>query len=253
MPNYFQQYRTWSNILSFDIIRSIYFENVRSGMKMGFVWIGIVELRQQMRWVDPHCNERGLADDSLRYLRNGGRGHYRKWGYHHRKMGYQAAISVNKISATSRTMRIRVSWRSMTNLCPSWRLTDGQYVDLSLNPERFTGYAGPSAHHVWQTIYEENCFGLSEASLDTTHVSDKLGMTSMAAGFSASGGSPGTSGLSHGWGTDMIKSTTEGEMCEEKKVYYRVISGQLPGPWTWSIADCQVYMLLSRYISVMNT
>jgi hypothetical protein len=46
----------------------------------------------------------------------------------------------------------------------------------------------------------------------------------MAAGFS-SPGSGGLSGLSEGWGTDMVKSTTEGEMCEEKKVYYRVISG----------------------------
>ena len=105
---------------------------------------------------------------------------------------------------------------------------DGQYVDLSLNPERFTGYAGPSAHHVWQTIYEENCFGLSEASLDSSHVSEKLGMAPMSAGFSSSGlGSAGAPGLSHGWGTDMVKSTPEGEMCEEKKVYYRVISGQL--------------------------
>jgi ERO1-like protein alpha len=105
--------------------------------------------------------------------------------------------------------------------------TDGQYVDLALNPERFTGYAGKSAHHVWQTIYEENCFGLSEASLDTTQGAGKSGMDSIAAGFSASGlGSAGMSGLSHGWGTDMIKSTPEGEMCEEKKVYYRVISGQ---------------------------
>jgi len=50
----------------------------------------------------------------------------------------------------------------------------------------------------------------------------------MAAGFSSSGlGSAGAPGLSHGWGTDMVKSTPEGEMCEEKKVYYRVISGQL--------------------------
>jgi len=106
-------------------------------------------------------------------------------------------------------------------------IQDGQYVDLSLNPERFTGYAGPSAHHVWQTIYEENCFGLSEASLDTTQVSEKQGMA-MAAGFSSSSlGSAGAPGLSHGWGTDMVKSTPEGEMCEEKKVYYRVISGQL--------------------------
>jgi hypothetical protein len=50
----------------------------------------------------------------------------------------------------------------------------------------------------------------------------------MSARFSSSGlGSAGAPGLSHGWGTDMIKSTPEGEMCEEKKVYYRVISGQL--------------------------
>lgn len=33
-----------------------------------------------------------------------------------------------------------------------------RYVDLLLNPERYTGYAGPSAHRVWKAIYEENCF-----------------------------------------------------------------------------------------------
>ncbi|RWS24313.1 ERO1-like protein [Leptotrombidium deliense] len=32
---------------------------------------------------------------------------------------------------------------------------DGQYFDLSLNPERFTG---ESAHRIWRSIYEENCF-----------------------------------------------------------------------------------------------
>jgi ERO1-like protein alpha len=35
---------------------------------------------------------------------------------------------------------------------------DGQYVDLLLNPERFTGYSGESAHRIWRAIYEENCF-----------------------------------------------------------------------------------------------
>ena len=34
----------------------------------------------------------------------------------------------------------------------------GVYVDLIENPERFTGYAGPSANKIWQSIYEENCF-----------------------------------------------------------------------------------------------
>uniref|UniRef100_A0A6G1S9X5 ERO1-like protein beta n=1 Tax=Aceria tosichella TaxID=561515 RepID=A0A6G1S9X5_9ACAR len=35
---------------------------------------------------------------------------------------------------------------------------DAQYVDLLLNPERFTGYSGESAHRIWRAIYEENCF-----------------------------------------------------------------------------------------------
>ncbi|XP_048386651.1 ERO1-like protein beta isoform X1 [Stegostoma tigrinum] len=35
---------------------------------------------------------------------------------------------------------------------------DAEYVDLLLNPERYTGYRGPSAWRVWNSIYEENCF-----------------------------------------------------------------------------------------------
>lgn len=35
---------------------------------------------------------------------------------------------------------------------------DGQYYDLQINPERFTGYAGHSSHRIWKSIYEENCF-----------------------------------------------------------------------------------------------
>ncbi|XP_068606758.1 ERO1-like protein beta [Brachionichthys hirsutus] len=35
---------------------------------------------------------------------------------------------------------------------------DADYVDLLLNPERFTGFKGPSAWRVWNSIYEENCF-----------------------------------------------------------------------------------------------
>ncbi|KAJ1366450.1 hypothetical protein KIN20_027116 [Parelaphostrongylus tenuis] len=32
------------------------------------------------------------------------------------------------------------------------------YVDLSKNPERYTGYKGDSAIRVWKCIYQENCF-----------------------------------------------------------------------------------------------
>ncbi|KPP63820.1 ERO1-like protein alpha-like, partial [Scleropages formosus] len=35
---------------------------------------------------------------------------------------------------------------------------DSQHVDLLLNPERFTGYKGPEAWKIWNSIYEENCF-----------------------------------------------------------------------------------------------
>jgi len=32
------------------------------------------------------------------------------------------------------------------------------YYDLVRNPERFTGYTGPSAVNVWKLIYDQNCF-----------------------------------------------------------------------------------------------
>lgn len=47
-----------------------------------------------------------------------------------------------------------------------------EYVDLLLNPEKFTGYKGPSAHRIWRSIYLENCFvnqGSQNALL--THIS----------------------------------------------------------------------------------
>lgn len=35
------------------------------------------------------------------------------------------------------------------------------YVDLRLNPERYTGYAGDSARRIWNAVYNENCFTFS--------------------------------------------------------------------------------------------
>ncbi|KAG1334131.1 endoplasmic reticulum oxidoreductin-1 [Cocos nucifera] len=31
------------------------------------------------------------------------------------------------------------------------------YVNLQLNPERYTGYTGPSAWRIWDAVYKENC------------------------------------------------------------------------------------------------
>lgn len=36
--------------------------------------------------------------------------------------------------------------------------SNSEYVDLLLNPERFTGYKGYEAWQIWNSIYEENCF-----------------------------------------------------------------------------------------------
>ena len=38
------------------------------------------------------------------------------------------------------------------------------YVDLTRNPERFTGYSGEAAHRIWRAIYEENCFEPPQAT-----------------------------------------------------------------------------------------
>ncbi|TXT12971.1 hypothetical protein VHUM_01372 [Vanrija humicola] len=89
---------------------------------------------------------------------------------------------------------------------------EGQYIDLALNPERFTGYAGDSSHAVWRAIYKENCFGLSEA-----------GFASSAAGRGGKGAKEVLASAVVGAGG--ISTPNDNETCEEKKLYYRVISG----------------------------
>ncbi|CAL4065515.1 unnamed protein product, partial [Meganyctiphanes norvegica] len=69
---------------------------------------------------------------------------------------------------------------------------ESEYVDLLLNPERYTGYAGPSAWRIWTTIYQENCF----------KPSTKLGP------------------LGEMGAIDVLK-----DLCLEKRTFYRAISG----------------------------
>jgi ERO1-like protein alpha len=46
-------------------------------------------------------------------------------------------------------------------------VSDAAYVNLLENPERFTGYSGPSAQRVWRSIQQENCFGeISDTCLE---------------------------------------------------------------------------------------
>lgn len=67
---------------------------------------------------------------------------------------------------------------------------DAEYVDLLLNPERYTGYKGKSAHKIWHSIYMENCFR-------PIHV----------------------------YNNPYITDERLNDMCLEQRVFYRAISG----------------------------
>ncbi|XP_011494252.1 PREDICTED: ero1-like protein [Ceratosolen solmsi marchali] len=92
------------------------------------------------------------------------------------------------------------------NFCIT-ELDTGEYVDLLLNPERYTGYKGHSAHRIWRSIYMENCFRPDN--------------------------SPHT----------FIQSSKIDAMCLEKRVFYRVISGLHT---SINIHLCSKYLLSSQ-------
>jgi ERO1-like protein beta len=99
--------------------------------------------------------------------------------------------------------------------------SDGEYIDLTVNPERFTGYVGPSAHQVWRAIYEENCFGLTE-----TRQAGKLSGLGVPSSRPIEGIAipPGlVAGSENGIG---MTWEAAGASYLEKRVYYRIISGK---------------------------
>uniref|UniRef100_A0A8C5Q663 ERO1-like protein alpha n=1 Tax=Leptobrachium leishanense TaxID=445787 RepID=A0A8C5Q663_9ANUR len=77
---------------------------------------------------------------------------------------------------------------------------DAEYVDLLINPERFTGYKGPDAWKIWNSIYEENCFKPRTV---------KRPLSSLAQGR-------GDGHMFYEWLEDL---------CVEKRSFYRLISG----------------------------
>ncbi|KAM3505462.1 hypothetical protein MY11210_007959 [Beauveria gryllotalpidicola] len=108
----------------------------------------------------------------------------------------------------------------------------GDYVSLTKNPERFTGYAGLGSHMVWDAIYRENCFQRSSfpRSADVGTSLWPKGPAAMdfkqvmeAAGRQAQ--------LDHKRlqkpETPFVASTglETDDDCLEKRVFYRVVSG----------------------------
>lgn len=69
---------------------------------------------------------------------------------------------------------------------------DMEYVDLTINPERYTGYKGKSPRRIWNSVYKENCFAPDP---------EITGYESLAS-----------------------QSFVKG-LCLEKRVFYRLISG----------------------------
>jgi ERO1-like protein alpha len=67
--------------------------------------------------------------------------------------------------------------------------SESEYVDLLLNPERYTGYKGKSAHRIWHSIYMENCFRRTKTD------------------------------------NPYIQSSKLDNLCLEERVFYRAISG----------------------------
>lgn len=106
------------------------------------------------------------------------------------------------------------------------QLADGVYVDLLENPERFTGYAGDSSSRVWKAIYEENCF-TSVPFIDPARSTSDGG--SGYAPLSSLGG--GLNAGSFGENEKKLFGSLAGprdggdEVCLEKRVFYRLISG----------------------------
>lgn len=73
-------------------------------------------------------------------------------------------------------------------------LEELSYVDLRLNPERYTGYSGHSPQRVWKAIYHENCF----KPQDSNRISSSL---------------------------PLFNSSLLQDMCLEKRAFFRIVSG----------------------------
>src|SRR5271170_4969404 len=106
--------------------------------------------------------------------------------------------------------------------------SEGVYVSLVKNPERFTGYAGDHAHSVWREIYKENCFEMQPQTSEEEEIltRNQLGqgpakndLEAVLLGRSKGQRMTGTS-LAQEYNQLQLENT-----CLEKRVFWRLISG----------------------------
>ncbi|KAG1453697.1 hypothetical protein G6F56_007505 [Rhizopus delemar] len=100
------------------------------------------------------------------------------------------------------------------------------YIDLTKNPERFTGYAGPSSARVWKAIYEENCFDIVHQMTEGCEACKNTNLKTTQNPFAHV---PKDKTELHQFLNDLAEDSDGGEgtdeICLEKRVYYRLISG----------------------------
>ena len=109
----------------------------------------------------------------------------------------------------------------------------GDYVSLVDNPERFTGYMGPSAAHVWDAIYKENCFSKESFPKASSYGKSQLFPQGPAANELKSVLKERGRQLAledyqkHSPNTPFVTETgfENEDQCLEKRVFYRVVSG----------------------------
>jgi len=105
---------------------------------------------------------------------------------------------------------------------------DCVHVDLTKNPERYTGYSGEAAHKVWRTIYQENCFRPASGATATTPTTQRSPFHgSLGDGRKKKRRKEDKTG---GSATQMLKEyfvpqEQLAELCLEKRAFYRAISG----------------------------
>ncbi|KAF9999096.1 hypothetical protein BGZ79_007278 [Entomortierella chlamydospora] len=113
-------------------------------------------------------------------------------------------------------------------------ISEGVYVDLIENPERFTGYSGPSAAKVWDAIYDENCFNIAQKmqlASDCEQCSlDRQADEELLAGKLKAAAMTGISLARNPIADAELEQRKpldrqDEEVCLEKRVFYRMISG----------------------------
>ncbi|GIL71642.1 hypothetical protein Vretifemale_2171 [Volvox reticuliferus] len=108
-------------------------------------------------------------------------------------------------------------WRGFNNpwMAEPEGTDDYQYVNLLINPERYTGYAGDHAHRIWNAIYSQSCFQRRPPAL-----------TSAAAGLiTASSRQQQSEQHPSSAVAAAARDGEDEELCPEKRVFYRLISG----------------------------